>query len=689
MIGFRQVWALCLLCWPVFLGAEPAPSYTTYGTPGVIEMPSATSPPDAELVGSLSYFEDNTRTTFAFQITPRLTGAFRYAGLEGLGGSLRDNLFDRSFDLHYRLLDAKGWRPAVAVGLRDFIGTGVYSAEYVVATKPLNHGLDVTAGVGWGRLGRSGYLSRAGPTASTNQGGQLEAARWFSGDPALFGGVTWQATRRTRVKLEYSSDSYAQEEADGAMSRRHQWNIGLDHRLSDVVSLQAFYLHGTRFGLAVHIANNPHRAKAPSGNHPAPFPVRQRGASRDLGWPPPVESAADARATLTSAMAREGLFIEGLRLTDTRAEVHIWNTRYSFAAEAVGRAARVLSQYLPGSVETFVIVNTSQGMPTSSVELQRSDLERFEHAFDGAEQIAAAAQIGEAPLSRAPAFDPALYPRFIWGLGPYLRTSYFDPDRPVMADLGLRLNAEYVIAPGVVLSGSVRKSLAGNFGDSERASNSALPKVRSESNRYLTQGDPALETLTLATYFRPGRNLYGRLTVGYLEGQYGGISAEVLWKPVDKNFALGAEINYVRQRDFDQGFGFRSYDVVTGHVSAYYALRNGFHAQVDVGRYLAGDWGGTITIDREFRNGWRVGAYATFTDVSFEDFGEGSFDKGLRVTIPLEPLLGKPSRNSYGIVLQPLTRDGGAKVQVNGRLYEQVRANHRNAIESSWGRFWR
>jgi hypothetical protein len=158
---------------------------------------------------------------------------------------------------------------------------------------------------------------------------------------------------------------------------------------------------------------------------------------------------------------------------------------------------------------------------------------------------------------------------------------------------------------------------------------------------------------------------------------------------VDRALALGAELNYVRQRDFDQGFGFRDYDVVTGHLSAYYAFENGLHAQIDVGRYLAGDWGATFSLDREFRNGWRIGAYATFTDVSFEDFGEGSFDKGLRFTIPLEPFLGRPTRRSYGLTLQPLTRDGGARVHVDGRLYQQVRAYHRQGLSRTWGRVWR
>ncbi|MFK7877370.1 MAG: YjbH domain-containing protein [Paracoccaceae bacterium] len=692
----------CLSMGSLPAGAQsPRLSYSSYGTPGLIDMPTARSLPDAELATTLFHFADNSRATIAFQIAPRLTASFRYSALDGLGGA-RDILFDRSFDLHYRLVDEARLRPAVAVGLRDFIGTGVYSSEYLVATKTLSPRLSVTAGLGWGRLGTSGGFSnplgglsdrlKTRPTSTSTQlGGQVESTQWFRGDAAFFGGLAWQATDQLQLKLEYSSDAYVQEEAGGLIDRNAQWNVGLDYRNKRGTSFQAFYLYGGTVGASVTFANNAKTAAAPSGTHPAPFPVRARapGADRDLGWVNNAQTRQSTDDLLQSAMANEGLEVEAVDLQATRVQIHIRNTRYSFVAEAIGRTARVLSQVLPNSVETFVIVPTELGVPISAVTLQRRDIEAFEHLPDGSEQILARAQITEAPKVTPGSVNEDLYPRFLWALGPYFRVSLFDPDEPFRTDYGLQLNAEYNVAPGLFLSGSLRQRLGGNIGDDVRASDSVLPRVRSESGLFAQEGTTALETLTLAYYFRPGRNLYGRVTAGYLEPQFAGISTELLWKRVDSRFALGGELNYAVQRDFDQGFGLQNYDVVNGHVSAYWELGNGFHSQLDVGRYLAGDLGTTITVDREFRNGWRVGAYATLTDVSFSDFGEGSFDKGLRFVIPLEPILGQPTRRKFATVLQPLSRDGGAKLQVNGRLYESVRSFHGSGLESSWGRFWR
>ena len=53
---------------------------------------------------------------------------------------------------------------------------------------------------------------------------------------------------------------------------------------------------------------------------------------------------------------------------------------------------------------------------------------------------------------------------------------------------------------------------------------------------------------------------------------YGGVSTEVLYAPVTTRWAVGAELNYARQRDFEQDFGFHDYDVFTGHASLYYDL---------------------------------------------------------------------------------------------------------------------
>ena len=134
--------------------AEPqiqSGSLGMYGAPGVIDMPNAEALPDGQINFSFSGFNDFQKAAFAFQISPRLTGVLRYSGLSNYTNT-GARVLDRSFDLHFQIRPETARWPALAVGLRDFMGTSIYSAQYLVATKTIRPNLALTVGAGWGRL---------------------------------------------------------------------------------------------------------------------------------------------------------------------------------------------------------------------------------------------------------------------------------------------------------------------------------------------------------------------------------------------------------------------------------------------------------------------------------------------------------------------------------------------------------
>ncbi len=679
-------------------------TYTLYGTPGLIDMPTAQSADDAELAATLGYFGGTTRTTLSFQIMPRLSGSFRYARIDNWVIATGENTYDRSFDLRYRLVDEGVHRPAVAIGLQDFVGTGIYSGEYIVATKQLNPQFGVTAGVGWGRFGSyNGVANPLGifgpafdvrPGRSDNLGGQVESGRWFRGDVAVFAGAAWRPTDRLTFKAEYSSDAYVAETAAGRdLFRRHiPLNVGVDYQISDTVHIQGYYIYGSEAGFALTYKINPKEplANGGLGQRPTPIRLREPGQISDFAWRAQPDASQILRDSLARLLKAEGMVLEAMHLEPTHVTVSMRNPSYLARSEAIGRTARILTQVMPGSVGAFTIIPVVSGIRAVAVMIDRSDLEALEFAPDGAAQSFDRAQIADAAEQGAGStLVDGLYPHLQWRVGPYATIAYFDPENPVRISVGAELAAAYDVAPGLTFAGKVRQRIAGNGGSNPRVSDSVLQHVRTDASIYDVQSETAITQLTVAYQTNLGRDFYGRVTAGYLERMYGGISAEVLWKPVDGQFGLGAELNYAKQRDFDQLFGFQAYAVVTGHVSGYYDFENGMHGQLDVGRYLAGDYGATITLERVFDNGWRFGAFATLTDVSFDDFGEGSFDKGLRFTVPLTHFSGSPTARTYPVTLRPLLRDGGARLSVPGRLYETVRSYHEPSLQGSWGRFWR
>ena len=678
--------------------AQDAPTIGAFGTTGLVDMPSAESQPDGQMSLTASRYQGTFRTQLTFQITPRLSGTFRYSEIDDYAPS-GGSYYDRSFDLQYRFMDEGPVSPAMAVGLRDFGGTGIYASEYVVATKHFGEddALAVTGGIGWGRLGtfggfsnplgliNEGFKDRSNGLTGIDSTGRVQFGNFFRGDAALFGGIAWRYSDRLTLKLEYSSDDYSREVTRTGFDHRTPINFGATYRFRNGIDMTGYMLAGSEAGLVFSYGFDPGKPSAPSGLEKAPVPVTPRNAIAAASWDQGVEATEQRVA---AGLEAQGILLEGLSVDGNVATLRVRNGTYPAAPEAIGRTARVLTGTLPASVEVFRIIPVVNGIATSQVEIHRTDMEELEGAPDADWQSFVRAQITDAAGAPRPVAEDA-YPRFKWRTNGYSSQSLFDPDGPLRVDFGAELNLSAEPVRGLVFSGQFRRKVIGNLDESTRVSDSVLPHVRSDSAEYDRQADAYVNSLTADYFFRPAADWYGRVTVGYLERMYGGVSTEVLWKPVDSRLALGAEMNYARQRDFDGGFGFQDYDVVTGHASAYYDFGSGYLGQVDVGRYLAGDYGATFSLDREFGNGFVVGAFFTLTDVSFEEFGEGSFDKGIRISIPISWLSGEATQDGFGTVIRPILRDGGARLNVNNRLYGLTRNYHDPELQDRWGRFWR
>jgi hypothetical protein len=166
---------------------------------------------------------------------------------------------------------------------------------------------------------------------------------------------------------------------------------------------------------------------------------------------------------------------------------------------------------------------------------------------------------------------------------------------------------------------------------------------------------------------------------------FAGVGGEVLYRPFGQRWAVGADIYDVYQRNFNDLFGLQSYHVVTGHASLY--VETPWHeltAVLRAGRYLAGDYGGTIEIYRRFDTGILVGAWMTLTNVSSSRFGEGSFDKGIRIVIPLEWALPVGTTTKFEEDLRPIQRDGGQPLYNDAELYDMTQSSSYGDLERQW-----
>lgn len=694
------------------------PSLNLYGMTGLIDMPSAQDQPDAQISLSYSYFGSTQRRNFSFQILPRISGAIRYSTIDNWGQNDEDtgvynpnyDLFDRSFDVQFTLLregEWRSWTPAIALGFRDFLGTGVYSSEYLVATKTIKD-FTVTAGLGWGRLSRTNTIGNPFCEVANSfcdrendfgEGGKLSADTFFHGqNVGVFGGVEWRTpVDGLSLKVEYSTDDYKREQKSPSsdFEVNSQVNVGAEYRIRPGITVGGYYMYGSSVGFNIALSGNPLRPLVPPDFGTGPLPVNPRAANAPMGtnWASNPQSIDQLAKALAEILNAEGMRLEGFHAQPggRTVEVAITNNRFQSDPKAYGRTARVLAAGLPASVETFRITAVQDGLRTTTVTINRTDFEtEIARPNAGQESWDTIEITGATPHMPDNAWRREAYPDFSWSLVPAPFLTLLTPGDPIRIGLNIDLDTNTYLAPGLFVTANVSQP-ALNIPDDPGPSETALQPVRSDSPRYYSGYAPKIPELSLNYLFKLNESTYARLSGGLLERMYGGVGGEILWKPVDQSWGVGADLNWVAQRDYDDPFGFDYYDynTVTGHASLYWDTGYyGLEAQIDAGRYLAGDWGSTFTLTRRFPNGWAVGAYFTLTDVTEDDFGEGSFDKGVSLEIPFRWTVPFETRANNTIALTSVSRDGGAQLTQSNALYPIIRNYDRNRLERNWGSFW-
>ena len=233
------------------------------------------------------------------------------------------------------------------------------------------------------------------------------------------------------------------------------------------------------------------------------------------------------------------------------------------------------------------------------------------------------------------------------------------------------LNTEFIIRNNLFWSTNLKVALWQDFDDLYIPPVNTFPnQVRSDIKMYLNNfKDRIILGRSQFDFFKTINDSHHfQITAGILEEMFSGYGIEYLWKRNNSPFAVGVESFQVYKRDYELGFGLLDYENITSHINFYYDNNYilPFNVHVSFGEYLAGDVGYTFDISRKFKNGVVMGGFFTRTDVSKEDFGEGSFDKGIYFKIPI-------TDEWFNFSWRPLTKDPGAKLIRKNTLHDLLR----------------
>lgn len=385
----------------------------------------------------------------------------------------------------------------------------------------------------------------------------------------------------------------------------------------------------------------------------------------------PGSETRQAISAVRAALHLQYIKLDAISLLPTEAVVYYTNDHYFFEADAVDRVTRVLMADAPPGVEQFRLIAVVHGVPQTEFDVLRGPLER---KASQNQALDATADHHPAPMENPVLSDneSAIYPRFSWAIFPQLREALSNSVNPFGVQLSAGIRAAVELLPGFSIQAEGETSLFDDFNTTPLPA-STLPHVRSDFLKYFAQGKTGLSELDARYRFRLAPDVFGIVKLGYLESMFAGGGGEILWRPDNQRWALGVDAYQVQQRDFDRLLGLQPYRGFTGHVSVYYASPwYGLNFAVRAGQYLAGDRGVTLEVTRRFSTGVEIGAFATKTNVSSGRFGEGGFDKGIMIRIPMGWILPTETQDRFDIDLRPFQRDGGQRLYGDASLYEET-----------------
>ncbi len=683
-----------LLATTTLVGAEPRYTQNDFGGVGLLQTPTARMAPAGEISINANRTDPYSRYSFSLQPFDWMEGTFRYTSISNreygsADASGEQSYKDKAFDVKFRMVQEDRWTPEIALGGMDIGGTGLFSSEYIVGNKRFGD-LDFSLGLAWGYLGNRGELEnplgwvddRFNTRPTSDSTGELSANSYFRGRPSPFGGINWQTPwDRLSVKLEYDGNDYQHEPLNNNQKQKSPFNIGMVFKAADSVDLHAAFERGNTamFGITLH-TNFATRQAPAKVSDPAPEPLADNVQGHQQ---PPTDWADVSRRLADNA----GYKVDRITRKDSEVVVYGEQTRYLYPPEAVGRAARILDNSTDDDIQWFTVIDSRYGQPVVETSVPRNVFR------DVANQERPLADLRRATEQNVPLpqQEELLYAQrpdpFSYNLGLGYNQSIGGPDNFLLYQFTADLDSEYRFTPSLWWNGLLSANLINNYDNFKYDAPSGLPRVRTDVRKYMTTSDLTLPTFQLNKTARLDQDLYGMVYGGYLESMYAGVGGELLYRPMGSDWALGANLDLVRQRDFDQHFGLRDYQTATGLVTLYW--RTGFQdilATVSAGRYLARDWGSTFDLSRQFRNGVRFGTWVTLTTASKEEFGEGSFDKGIYVSIPFDELMSSSTMRRANLSWNPLTRDGGAMLNHYYSLYDLTDGRDQVMFQNLFGR---
>lgn len=623
---------------------------------------------------------------------------YRPSDLIWEGNAVPGHFLDKGFNVKFKYKSKYNYRPNLAIGLDDFAGTGLFTREYIVVTQNLRD-MKVTAGLGWGKFtGENSFKNpfsflsnkfneRPSTSSNISLGGTPSYDKWFQGNAALFGGLEYFVPNRNglSIKLEYDPFNYfgfsAQNRSDASFDLRKKEsniNIGLSYPFNKFLTIDASFIKGNTFNLSFSIGATFNEKLGSKPKFNPTIKTKNNDNKSDMSF----------YEDLLLNLNNNNLLLQTASLSKEKLDISISTSQFRNAIRSstyAGSIATKITKNHDINLSQINISHINAGVELNNITYIANHLDDSKIIPIEIVERYTKLDSGNKNSFKSHEFQPSVnFPAIFSSFSPILVSNIGNPEKFYFWGLDIQNTTEIQFKRNLLLSSEINYRLYNNFQDTISGPGSNMEHVRTDKVQYLKNADLYIKRLQLDYIWSPKKDLYAKLSGGLFETMFGGVGAQLLYKPFNSNFNISLEGFYVRQRGFDQTFNFRKYKTTTAHLNIGYLFPMGIESNISYGRYLAKDDGFTFDLSRKTRSGFKAGIYFTRTNVSAALFGEGSFDKGFYFQVPMD-LFSKDYKGGYSnFKLSPLTRDGGAKLEYEKDLRGLIYNSSLNELKQGW-----
>lgn len=621
-------------------------AYNSYGVKGYINTPSAFNSEESTLAFSMLRSNPDRKLIILGSPFNWLDANIFYVDITGEPNNGLQSYKDKGFSAKFTFPEI--YNHQIGVGLNDLAGTGIYSSEYIVISGYRNK-MEYSFGMGWGGYSeglkiRNPFISLSekflSRSSGPNFGGQFSVKEYFSGESAaLFFGGRYFLNQKNRLIFEYDPTNRDQES-------NSRFNIGHEF-IRDSLAIKTSLIKGTTVNLQLEYSFN-YMAQNKDNYVAAKKATTHANLQKilklnDIG----LISVKDNSEYLLVDIKQTAFQNQhdANKIVYTSSELLAENKEYI-----------IVAQYLNGMrINENIFQTDNPGNLLNYSEINSENIE-LDHRYQVVEN----------------------FPIFRTRTVPVIRHFLASREGFYFGGILLENNSELFFGENIYILSNLKYSLYDAFDQLYLPPKDTYPnQVRSDIKKYLNNLSNGISIGRLEINFFKSlkKRHFFRFSGGILEEMFAGIGGEYQYYPQGSLISYGAEYFYVNKRDYSLDFKMLNYKNSLARVNAsLYEPKTKIRAKISYGEYLAGDYGFTYELSRRFQNGIEFGIFFTLTDVTSEQFGEGSFDKGIKIKVPFSftKIRDRGSNSLNTFEWHPLTKDPGARLIKSVDILDEI-----------------